>query len=82
MTLSEQMERDLRSIMRQLRAYGTVEVYLRRNKQSGVLRITTEGTDSQRVAGYAMNHYASYEDVADMIREDVAHEVAGLCRKA
>lgn len=79
MTLSEPMERDLRSIMRRLRAYGAVAVYMR--VSSGVLRLFSEGSARQFVANYALNSRATFEQVGDMIREDVAYEIAKQCSR-
>jgi hypothetical protein len=73
------MEKDLRRIMRELRAYNTVEVYFTRVR--GELRLSTKGDDVNRIARYARNNRATFEEIADMIREDVAHEMAEQCRK-
>jgi hypothetical protein len=73
------MEKDLRRIMRELRAYNTVEVYFTRVR--GELRLSTKGDDANRIARYARNNRATFEEIADMIREDVSHEMSEQCRK-
>lgn len=70
--LPEDLERDVRLLLRQLRAHGHVEAFL--VSVYGRLRVRSVGRDCERVGRYVVRGGDEY-DVGEVIRGDVEHAV-------
>lgn len=68
--LPEDIERDVRALLRRLRAAKHVEAFLV-VIASGALRICSVGKDCQRVGRYVVRPCQQWEDLGEIIRGDV-----------
>jgi len=69
--LPEEIERDVRVLLRYLRKHRHVEAYL--TSTLGKLRVHTVGRDCERIGRYVVG--IVWEDLGELIREDVAHAI-------
>ena len=67
--LPEDIERDVRTVLRWLRGHGQVEVFLVQN--FGHLRVRTVGRDCERIGRYVVDRSTAWEDLGEIIRQDV-----------
>jgi hypothetical protein len=71
--LPEEIERDVRALLRELRTKQHVEAFL--VCTYGNLRVRSVGRTSERIGRYIVRACAAYEDLGKMIREDVKHAI-------